>query len=142
VTAKARHWYLSCSIKANVNFIRTGHEATEECRYNSTLSFTSELDGGGCSTSLPGRLTPRKVPVPNMWSPGPVWTGTENIAPTGIRSPDRPGRSKSLYRLSYPGPSLSYSIPVQSISLINIYFNIIIPFTSRSFIYFMYFQFC
>jgi hypothetical protein len=25
--------------------------------------------------------------------------------PTGIRSPDRPARSKSLYRLSYPGPS-------------------------------------
>ena len=24
--------------------------------------------------------------------------------PTGIRSPDRPGRSESLYRLSYPGP--------------------------------------
>jgi hypothetical protein len=25
--------------------------------------------------------------------------------PTGIRSPDRPALSKSLYRLSYPGPS-------------------------------------
>ena len=25
--------------------------------------------------------------------------------PTGIRSPDRPGRSESLYRLSCPGPS-------------------------------------
>ena len=24
--------------------------------------------------------------------------------PTGIRSPDRPGRSETLYRLSYPGP--------------------------------------
>jgi hypothetical protein len=24
--------------------------------------------------------------------------------PTGIRSPDRPARSQSLYRLSYPGP--------------------------------------
>jgi hypothetical protein len=33
--------------------------------------------------------------------PGPVWTGAENLAPTGIRSPDRPARSKSLYRLSY-----------------------------------------
>jgi len=28
----------------------------------------------------------------------------ENLAPTGIRSPDRPARSESLYRLSYPGP--------------------------------------
>jgi len=33
---------------------------------------------------------------------GPVWTGAENLAPTGIRSPDRPARSQSLYRLHYP----------------------------------------
>jgi hypothetical protein len=32
-------------------------------------------------------------------SPGPVWTGAEYLAPTGIRSPDRPARSESLYRL-------------------------------------------
>jgi len=36
------------------------------------------------------------------WAPGPVWTGAENIAQTGIRSPDRPARSQSLYRLRYP----------------------------------------
>jgi hypothetical protein len=30
--------------------------------------------------------------------------------PTGIRSPDRPSRSESLYRLSYPGPLLSLRI--------------------------------
>ena len=36
------------------------------------------------------------------WVPGPVWTGAENLALTGIRSPDRPARSQSLYRLSYP----------------------------------------
>ena len=29
--------------------------------------------------------------------------------PTGIRSPDRPARSESLYRLSYPGPILVIS---------------------------------
>jgi hypothetical protein len=34
------------------------------------------------------------------WAPGPVWTGAENLAPTGIRSPDCPVRSDSLYRLS------------------------------------------
>ena len=28
----------------------------------------------------------------------------ENLAPTGIRSPDRPARSESLYRLSYRAP--------------------------------------
>jgi hypothetical protein len=26
-----------------------------------------------------------------------VWTGVENLAPTGIQSPDRPGRSHVLY---------------------------------------------
>ena len=29
----------------------------------------------------------------------------ENLAPTGIRSPNRPARSESLYQLRYPGPS-------------------------------------
>ena len=37
-------------------------------------------------------------------TPGPVWTGAENLVPTGIRSPDRTARSELLYRLSYPGP--------------------------------------
>ena len=36
------------------------------------------------------------------WALGPVWTGAENLVPTGIRSPDRPARSQSLYRLRYP----------------------------------------
>ena len=51
-------------------------------------------------------FTPGKDPVSIVqeaeWAPGPVWTGAENLAPTGIRSPDRPARSQSLYRLSYP----------------------------------------
>jgi hypothetical protein len=37
-------------------------------------------------------------------APGPVWTGAENLAPTGIWSRDRLARNKSLYRLSYRGP--------------------------------------
>jgi hypothetical protein len=51
-------------------------------------------------------FTPGKDPVPIVqeagWALGPVWTGAEILATTGIRSPDRPARSKSLYRLSYP----------------------------------------
>ena len=39
-------------------------------------------------------------------APGPVWTGAENLAPTGFRSPDRPARSQSPYRLSYPAHNL------------------------------------
>jgi hypothetical protein len=38
------------------------------------------------------------------WDLRPVWTGGENFAYTEIRSPNRPARSESRYRLSYPGP--------------------------------------
>ena len=38
--------------------------------------------------------------------------GCENLAPTGIRSPDRPARSESLYRLSYPGLRLKVGFPL------------------------------
>jgi hypothetical protein len=52
---------------------------------------------------------PWKDPVPIVqedgWAPGPVWTGAENLAPSGVRYPDRPARSQSLYRLSYPAPN-------------------------------------
>jgi hypothetical protein len=50
-------------------------------------------------------LYPGKDPIPIVqkagWVPGPVWTGAENLAPTGFRSLDLPARSQSLYRLSY-----------------------------------------
>ena len=53
------------------------------------------------------RFTPGKDPVPiakkDGWAEGSVWALAENLASTDIRSPDRPGRSVSLYRLSYPG---------------------------------------
>ena len=59
-------------------------------------------------------VTPRptlplgKDPVPIVkeagWAPGLGWIVAENLAPTGIRSPDLPARSESLYRLRYPGP--------------------------------------
>jgi hypothetical protein len=35
-----------------------------------------------------------------------VLQGVKDLTPTRIRSPDRPARSKSLYRLRYPGLSL------------------------------------
>jgi hypothetical protein len=59
--------------------------------YNSTLSSTSALDGGGWLTPRPGRFTPPgKDPVPIVqeagWAPGPVWTVAENLAPNGILS--------------------------------------------------------
>jgi hypothetical protein len=38
------------------------------------------------------------------WAPGPVWTGAENLAPTGIRSPDRPTRSSVATPTELPDP--------------------------------------
>jgi hypothetical protein len=66
----------------------------------------------GTRRGLGVSITPRplfncgKDPVPILqeavWTPDLVWTGAENFAPAGIRSPDRPARSQSLYRLRYP----------------------------------------
>jgi len=62
--------------------------------------------GWGVSVTPRPLFTPGKYPVPIAQeiglSPRPVWTGAENLAPTGIRWPDRPGSSQSLCRLSYP----------------------------------------
>ena len=58
----------------------------------------------GWPAPFSGRSTPEKDRVPIVqevgWAPGPIWTGAENLSPTGIRSPDRPGRSESQYRLN------------------------------------------
>ena len=62
--------------------------------------------GWGVSVTPRPLFTSGKDQVPIVqeagWAPGPVWTGAENLAPTRIRSPDRPARSQSLYRLRYP----------------------------------------
>jgi hypothetical protein len=61
--------------------------------------------GVGGQLHAPAALSPGKRPGTNCtggWvAPGPVWTVAENLDPTGIRSPDRPARSESLYWLSY-----------------------------------------
>ena len=43
------------------------------------------------------------------WAPEPVWTGVENLILTGIRSPDRPSHSQSLYRPSCPAHYVLYT---------------------------------
>jgi hypothetical protein len=72
--------------------------------------------GWGVSVMPQPLFTPGKDPVSIVqevgWAPGPVWTGAENLDPTGIQSLDHPARSKSLYRLSYPA---HYSLQWQNI---------------------------
>ena len=56
------------------------------------------------STPRP-HFTPGKDPVPILqeagWAPEPLWTGGKS-RPHRDSIPDRPARSQSLYRLSYP----------------------------------------
>ena len=65
---------------------------------------------GGWSTPRPVRFTSRKEILYPLYRrlggpqgrSGRLW---KISPPTEIRSPDRPARSESLYRLSYPGPA-------------------------------------
>ena len=70
------------------------------------------------STPRP-HFTPWKEPVPILqeagWAPGPVWTGGKS-RPHRDSIPDRPARSQSLYRLSYPTYNIwNYTTIKQSI---------------------------
>ena len=63
--------------------------------------------GVGGEQHAPAVFTPGKDPVPIVreaeGASEPVWISAENLAPTGIRSPDRPARDEPLYRLRHPG---------------------------------------
>jgi len=69
--------------------------------------------GWGVSVTPRLLLTPGKDPVPIVqgagWTPGLVWTGAENFGPTGLRSPDCPAHSQSLYWVRYPAHYVTYS---------------------------------
>jgi len=84
---------------------RTGHEGPEgDWSYTSTLSLTSALDGGWVLNAPPRPLYPHEKPgthfIGGSVDTRAVWTGAENLATTGIRSPNRTARSQVLYRNS------------------------------------------
>ena len=66
------------------------------------------------STPWP-HFTPGKDPVPIVqepgWAPGPVWTGGKS-RPHRDSISDRPARSQSLYRLSYPAHFIPHILDV------------------------------
>ena len=70
--------------------------------------MTTALEGVRTQRHAPAVLYPGKTPVPIVreagWTPGPVWTGAENLAPAGIRSPDRAARSVVTIPTELPGP--------------------------------------
>ena len=49
----------------------------------------------------PRERDPKHILLEAVCAPDLFWMRAENIAPTGIRSPDRADRSESLYGLSY-----------------------------------------
>jgi hypothetical protein len=102
--------FLCKEVKVKVPRNRT--EGPERDRGIALLFLDLGTRRGGWSAPRPSRFTPGKELVPIVQkagrAPGPFWTGEENLAPTGIRSPDSPARSQSLYRLSYPGPQDFY----------------------------------
>ena len=63
--------------------------------------------GWGVSVTPWPLFTPGKDPVPIVqeaeWAPGLVWTCAENLATTGIRSPNRPARSSVAIPTELPG---------------------------------------
>jgi hypothetical protein len=74
----------------------------------------------GCQIHAQATTPPVKRDVTNFTAgrvdPAQVWTVAENLASTFIRYPDRPARSESLHRLSYPGP-----ISIVLLLLMNIF---------------------
>ena len=67
--------------------------------------------GWGVSVTPRPLFTPGKDPVPIIqeagWAPGSAWTGAENLAPTEIRSPDRPARCSVAIPTELSGPQKS-----------------------------------
>ena len=82
--------------------------------------MTAALGKGDWLAAPPGRsLSPGKKTVPILqeagWAPGPVWTGEKSRSYRDWM-PDRPARSQSLYRLSYPAAAFVHNgIILQSV---------------------------
>jgi hypothetical protein len=114
-------WVLKIKVKVTVvQALRLCRDRTARRRSRGiVLPFHDHGTGRGWGVSVtPWPLfIPGKDPVPIIqeagWAPGPVWTGAENLAPTGIRSSDRPARSQSLYWLRYPSVCLLASYTEQ-----------------------------
>ena len=73
---------------------RTAHRGSRGI----ALLFLDHGKGVRGKRHAPAALYPREKPGTLVqetgWTPGPVWTGAENLAPAGIRSLDRPARTK------------------------------------------------
>ena len=90
-------------VKLNCTLVQAHRLCTGRMTYSGSrgiaLPFHDHGTRRGWGVSVKPRplFTSGKNPVhivqETVWAPGPVWTGAENLAPTEIRSPDRPARS-------------------------------------------------
>jgi len=84
-------------------------DVTQRVGTGKALFFHEE--GWVVSSTPRPHFTSRKHPVPILqeagWAPGPPWTGGKS-RPHRDSIPDRPARSQSLYRLSYPTHTCIY----------------------------------
>ena len=76
-------------------------------------------------SATPRPLYPREGdPVPLVqkagWASRLVWMGPENLAFSGVRGPDRPARSESLYRLRYPGRPVTIIVTLKPLNHIRV----------------------
>jgi hypothetical protein len=67
---------------------------TQKGRSGIALLFNIVLSRGGWLPPRHGRFSPGRrhgtIVYEAGWAPGPLWTGAENLAPTGSLSPGRP----------------------------------------------------
>ena len=77
------------------------------------MQVNGNIDGVGGQRHAPAALLQGKRRVTHFiggWvGPRAAMEGAEYLANTGIRSPDRPGRSQSICRLRNPGPPYEYN---------------------------------
>jgi hypothetical protein len=68
----------------------------------------------GCQRHALAASVPGEEPIPIVqeagWAPEPISTVVEYLAPTGIRSPDRPVRSELINRLCHPALKMYVAI--------------------------------
>ena len=92
-------------IKVTPSRAHTGHRGEAELQRQPIFNLGTRRAWVVRTTPRP--LYPQKTAIPpvqeTVWTPGPLWTGAENLAPTGIPTLDRLACNQSLYRLSYPG---------------------------------------
>jgi hypothetical protein len=113
----ARIGYVYESFNWSEAWSETGHEGLEWCRSTALLFSKHGVSRGWVVNATPCPLYTRgREPVPTVqkagWALGPVWTGVENLAFTGIGSPHHPGSNELLYRLLFPGPLLIGVFPL------------------------------